>query len=113
MGQGVEIKNSILNKGTKVPHLSYVGDSIIGENCNFGAGTITANLLFEEKTVKTKVKGKMIDTTRRKLGCIMGNNVKTGINVSIMPGVMIGNDSLIYPHSLVKKNVEKESVYKE
>jgi len=112
-GQGVEIKNSILNKGTKVPHLSYVGDSVLGENCNLGAGTIIANLLFEEKTIKTKVKGEIFDTKRRKLGCIMGDNVKTGINVSIMPGVMIGNDSLIYPHSLVKKNVEKESVYKE
>ncbi|MEO2116865.1 MAG: bifunctional UDP-N-acetylglucosamine diphosphorylase/glucosamine-1-phosphate N-acetyltransferase GlmU, partial [Methanocaldococcus sp.] len=49
VGNSSEIKASIIMKNTKIPHLSYVGDSIIGENCNFGCNTITANLRFDDK----------------------------------------------------------------
>ena len=68
VGQSCEIKNSILFDGCAVPHLSYVGDSIIGERTNFGAGTITANVRHDGGTIKSMVKGEMIDTGRRKLG---------------------------------------------
>lgn len=112
IGQAVEIKNSIIGDGTKIPHLSYIGDSIIGENCNLGAGTIVANLRFDKKTIKTKVKGELVDTGRKKFGCVMGDNTKTGINVSLMPGVMIGTNSVIYPHTVVSKNLEDNTVFK-
>ncbi len=91
IGNAVEVKNSIVMDDTKIGHLSYVGDSIIGRRCNFGAGTLVANLRFDEKNVK--VGG--IDTERRKLGVVMGDDVHTGINSMINVGAMIGPDSII------------------
>jgi UDP-N-acetylglucosamine diphosphorylase/glucosamine-1-phosphate N-acetyltransferase len=91
IGNAVEVKNSIVMDDTKIGHLSYVGDSIIGRRCNFGAGTLVANLRFDEKNVK--VGG--VDTERRKLGVVMGDDVHTGINSMINVGAMIGSDSKI------------------
>ncbi|MEM1721553.1 MAG: sugar phosphate nucleotidyltransferase, partial [Ignisphaera sp.] len=85
IGFSVEVKESILLEKTHAAHLTYIGDSVIGENTNLGAGTIIANLRFDEKTVKVSVDGIRIDTGRRKMGAIIGGYVKTGINVSIMP----------------------------
>ena len=109
VGQGVEIKNTIIGRYSQIPHLSYLGDSVLGESCNLGAGTIAANFKFDESIIKTEVKGRVVSTRRNKLGAILGDGVKTGINVSLMPGVMIGANSTIYPHKEVRKNVEKET----
>jgi len=106
IGQAVEIKNSIIGDNSKIGHLSYVGDSIIGENCNLGAGTIFANLRFDEKSIKVKTQGKTIDSKRKKLGAILGENVKTGINVSLMPGVLVSPNSQILPGTVLFKNFE-------
>ena len=111
IGQAVEIKNSIIGDGTKISHLSYIGDSIIGENCNLGAGTIAANLRFDGKTIKTEVKGEIIDTKRKKFGCVLGDNTKTGINISLMPGVLIGSGCIIGPGSIVFKNVKDNMTF--
>ncbi len=105
IGQAVEIKSSLICEKSCIGHLSYVGDSIISRGCNLGAGTITANLRFDEQNIKTLVKGEMVDTGRAKMGVVLGDNVKTGIHVSLMPGVMIGPDTHITPHSLVEKNI--------
>ena len=105
IGQAVEIKNSIIGKGTKIAHLSYVGDSIIGENCNFGAGTITANLRHDYKTVKTIVKGELVDTGRKKFGAIFGDNVKTGVGTLIYPGRKISPQKFTKPGEIVKKDL--------
>jgi UDP-N-acetylglucosamine diphosphorylase/glucosamine-1-phosphate N-acetyltransferase len=96
VGASVEIKNSIIMKGSKLPHHNYVGDSVIGEGCNLGAGTKIANLRLDEKDVQ--VAG--IDTKRRKLGAIIGDQVETGINASINVGCMIGNNTFIGPGAL-------------
>jgi bifunctional UDP-N-acetylglucosamine pyrophosphorylase/glucosamine-1-phosphate N-acetyltransferase len=95
VGNGCEVKNSIVMDGTHVAHLNYVGDSILGERCNLGAGTKIANLRLDERNVVVSVKGKDVDTGLRKLGCIMGDDVKTGINASIDVGTIIGEGSFI------------------
>jgi len=105
IGQGVEVKNSLIGKGTFASHLTYIGDSIIGENCNFGAGTIVANLRHDNETVKTMVGGKLIDTKMKKLGTIMGDNVKTGINTIIYPGRKIGANKTTLPGGKVEKDI--------
>jgi UDP-N-acetylglucosamine diphosphorylase/glucosamine-1-phosphate N-acetyltransferase len=105
VGTSCEVKNSIVMNGTKIPHLSYVGDSIVGENCNLGAGTITANIRFDRRTLKMRVKGRLQDSGRKKLGVIMGDEVQTGINVSILPGVRVGTGSWIGPGAIVSKDV--------
>ena len=102
IGNFVEIKGSVIMEGTRIPHLSYIGDSVIGSRCNLGAGTKVANLRFDDRPVKMMVKGKLVDSGRRKLGCVMGHNVKTGINVSILPGAVIKSGSAIYPGTSYK-----------
>ena len=106
VGASCEIKNSIVMTGTRIPHLSYVGDSVIGENCNVAAGTITANIRLDEAMVKVKLKGRALSSGRRKLGTIMGDGVQTGINSSLMPGVRIGPGAYVGPGVVVYDDVE-------
>lgn len=106
IGNAVEIKNSIIGNNTNVAHLSYVGDSIIGDDCNLGAGTIIANLRHDHETIKTKIKGKMIDTKREKLGTIIGDNVKTGIGTLIYPGRKIWPQKTTLPGQKVEQDIE-------
>jgi bifunctional UDP-N-acetylglucosamine pyrophosphorylase/glucosamine-1-phosphate N-acetyltransferase len=91
IGNGVEVKNCVIMDGTKIGHLTYIGDSVVGYGCNFGAGTKVANLRHDGKNIKSIIKGKRVDTGRRKLGVIMGDDVHTGINTSINVGVVIEN----------------------
>ena len=105
VGNSVEIKNSIIMDGTKVPHLSYVGDSVIGERCNLGAGTKIANLRLDEKEVMVVVDGKKTGSGRRKLGAIIGDDVKTGINATIDVGTIIGEGSFIGMGALAKGTI--------
>lgn len=101
IGNAVEVKNSLILDYTHIGHLSYIGDSIIGENCNIGAGTITANLRFDDGKIKMTIKDKKVDTNRRKLGIVLGDNTKTGINVSFMPGLKIGTNTWIGPNLMI------------
>jgi UDP-N-acetylglucosamine diphosphorylase / glucose-1-phosphate thymidylyltransferase / UDP-N-acetylgalactosamine diphosphorylase / glucosamine-1-phosphate N-acetyltransferase / galactosamine-1-phosphate N-acetyltransferase len=96
IGASVEVKNSIIMSGTKIPHFNYVGDSVIGSHCNLGAGTKIANLKLDKLNIS--VDG--IDTGRHKLGAIIGDNVQTGINSSINVGTLIGANTLIGPGAL-------------
>ncbi|MCD6461624.1 MAG: NTP transferase domain-containing protein, partial [Thermoplasmata archaeon] len=105
IGAAVEIKNSIIMDGSNVPHHNYVGDSIIGENCNLGSGTKVANLRFDDASVHTYVKGVRVNSGRRKLGVIMGDGVKTGVNVSIDPGTVIGGGVWISPGAYVRGHI--------
>lgn len=104
IGQAVEIKNSIIMDNAKVPHLSYIGDSIIGENSNLGAGTITANLRHDNKTVKSVVKDTIVDTGKRKFGAIIADGVHTGINTTIYPGRKIWPGVNTAPGEIVNKD---------
>lgn len=106
VGGGTSIKRSVFGRGSKSKHLSYIGDSVIGENVNFGSSTQLANLRFDNKSIKLKIKKGIVDSKRRKLGSIVGDNVKFGVNVSVMPGVLIKPNAWIMPHSLIKSNVE-------
>ena len=110
VGNACEIKNSILMDGVHVGHLSYIGDSIIGEGCNLGAGSISANLRLDKKTVKMRIKGEKVDTGRIKMGVIMGDNVMTGVGTLFMPGVTIGCNSWIGPNIVVHKDVPPNTI---
>ncbi len=101
-----EIKNSIILKNSNIPHFSYVGDSILGENVNFGAGTKIANLRFDNKNINVAIEGKKINSKRRKLGALIGHNTKTGINSGINCGIIIGNNQKIFPGKIVSKNLK-------
>jgi UDP-N-acetylglucosamine diphosphorylase/glucosamine-1-phosphate N-acetyltransferase len=100
-----EIKNSIIYSNSAIPHFNYVGDSIICEHVNLGAGTKISNLRFDNKSVKMKIKDNEIDSKRRKLGCIIGPYSQTGINASIMCGKIIYENSIIGAQTLINKDV--------
>ncbi len=105
IGNAVGVKNCIIMRNSKLPHHNYAGDSIIGEGCNFGAGTKIANLRLDKKEVW--VEG--IATGRRKLGAIIGDGVETGINASINVGSMIGNGTFIGPGAVASGAILPES----
>lgn len=106
IGNGVEIKNSIIMEHTNVAHLSYVGDSVIGSHCNLGAGTTIANLRLDERVVEMRIGGEKVSTGRRKMGTIIADNVKTGVNCMINPGVKIGPYAAIGPGAVVYGDVK-------
>jgi UDP-N-acetylglucosamine diphosphorylase/glucosamine-1-phosphate N-acetyltransferase len=105
IGAFCEVKNSIIMDHTKIPHLSYVGDSIIGEHCNIAAGTIVANLKLNDNTVRMRIRDSLVDTGLRKLGIVTGDNVRTGINASFMPGIRIASGAVIPACSVVSEDV--------
>ena len=93
IGNFVEIKKSTLGKKSKVNHLTYIGDTIIGKSVNVGAGTITCNYDGIKKN-KTKIK----------------DNVFIGSNSSLVAPLTIEEDSLIGAGSVITKNVKKKSL---
>ena len=93
IGNFVEVKKSIIGKKTKVNHLSYIGDSDIGNNVNIGAGTITCNYDGFKKS-KTKIK----------------HNVFIGSNSSLVAPVTINENSIVGAGSVITKNVKKRSL---
>ena len=105
IGNAVVVKNCIVMRNSNLPHHNYAGDSVIGEGCNFGAGTKIANLRLDKKAIF--VQG--IDTGRRKLGAIIGDMVETGINASINVGSMIGDHSFVGPGAVASGVISPES----
>lgn len=104
VGHAVEVKNSILLEGATVGHLSYVGDSILGAETNFGAGTTVANLRHDDEPIKLTVKGERVSTGRRKLGVVCGDGVKTGINSSLTPGLVLSTGARSEPGETVSRD---------
>lgn len=104
VGNAVEIKNSILMEGAAANHLSYVGDSVIGRNANLGAGTTVANLRHDDSSVRMTVKEEQTDTGRRKLGVVLGDDVKTGINTSLNAGVKLDTAARTAPGETVLRD---------
>jgi len=110
VGNACEVKASIIMDNVHVGHLSYIGDSILCDNCNLGAGTVTANYRFDAGSVKMVVKDKVVDSGRNKLGAVLGDNVKTGINALFMPGVKVGNNSWVGANVVVNRDLPQDSV---
>jgi bifunctional UDP-N-acetylglucosamine pyrophosphorylase/glucosamine-1-phosphate N-acetyltransferase len=104
IGNAVEVKNSIIMNDTHIGHLSYVGDSVIGRDCNFGAGTKTANLRLDRGNVPVLSGGEIMDSGREKLGVIMGDGVSVGINCSLDCGAVINTGARVPPHTLVDRD---------
>ena len=93
VGNFVEIKKSTIGKGSKVNHLSYIGDTNLGKNVNIGAGTITCNYDGVRKN-KTKIK----------------DNVFIGSNTSLVAPITINEKSTVGAGSVITKNVNKKSL---
>lgn len=105
VGQGSEIKNSILMDGAKAPHQNYIGDSVLGEGVNLGCGTVTANYRHDGGQHRSMVKGELIDTGRRKLGCIFGDHVHTAVHTTIYPGRKMWPHTSTRPGQIVEADI--------
>ena len=87
--------------GAKAGHFAYLGDSILGNQVNLGAGTKLANLRFIKGEVTVTTPGGQVKTGLRKLGAILGDNVQTGCNSVTNPGALIGKKSMVIPNTTV------------
>lgn len=112
VGNSTELKGSILFDKVQAPHYNYVGDAVLGYKAHMGAGSITSNLKSDKSMVVISVLGEKLNTGRKKLGAILGDNVEVGCNSVLNPGTVIGRGSNIYPLSMVRGVVPKNSIYK-
>lgn len=97
-----EIKNCAIWDNTKVAHLSYIWDSVLGDNVNIWAWSITANLRHDNWNVKALVKWKLIDTGLRKLGVVIWDNSRVGINTMFYPWRVLSSNSFTNPADIIK-----------
>ncbi|MGC1403982.1 MAG: glucose-1-phosphate thymidylyltransferase [Thermodesulfobacteriota bacterium] len=102
VGHVTEMKNSIMLNGAKAGHFAYIGDSILGNDCNLGAGTKLANLKMVKNTIRVKGPDKIYDTGLRKFGAILGDATETGCNSVTNPGTLLGPKCIVGPNATVK-----------
>ena len=105
VGNGAEVKNSIIYNNTYISRQCYVGDSIIGTHVTLGAGTCTENHRHDGRHHQSMIHGKLVNTGRLKLGAILGDGVRTGVNTSIEAGVKIGIARTTSPGTIVSKDL--------
>lgn len=104
IGGYMEIKNSLV-MASSTTHSGFIGDSVIGFGCKIAAFFCTGNVRLDRQEVRVAINGEKINTGLPFLGVLMGNNVKTGVRVSTMPGILIGNDTIIGPSTTITHNV--------
>lgn len=97
VGHTTEIKSAILLDDAKAGHFAYIGDSILGNNVNLGAGTKCANLKMVGGNVTVRSGVEKLDTGLRKIGAILGDHTETGCNSVTSPGTLMGKKSGVYP----------------
>lgn len=109
-GSFMEIKDSLIGKGTHF-HSGYLGNSVVGTDCRFGAGFVSGNRRLDRGNIKATVKGQLLDTKTTYLGAIVGNDCHFGINASTMPGIIVGNNCTIGANTAVNKNLEDRTIF--
>ncbi len=112
VGNSTELKASILFDNVQTPHYNYVGNSILSYKSHMGAGSITSNLKSDKSLVGIKTKDGYVETGLKKLGAILGSYVEVGCNTVMNPGTVIGQNTNIYPVSMVRGYVPANSIYK-
>ncbi len=109
VGFSTEVSNSIIGDNSWF-HTNYIGDSVIGDNCSFGSGAVTANFRFDEQNVKVKIENREIDSGRDKLGVIMADNCKVGVNATLSPGIKVGPNSIVGPNVFLQNDLEMNKI---
>ena len=112
VGNSTELKNVILFDKVQVPHYNYVGDSILGYKAHMGAGSITSNVKSDKLPVVVRDGETEVETGRKKVGAMLGDEVEVGCGSVLNPGTVVGKGSNIYPLSSVRGTVPAHSIYK-
>jgi NDP-sugar pyrophosphorylase family protein len=97
LGHDSEFKNALLLDEAHAGHFAYVGDSILGNRVNLGAGTICSNLKLDRGQISIKVNGNRLETGLRKFGAVIGDDSQTGCNSVTNPGTLLGKGVFCYP----------------
>ncbi len=97
VGHATEVKHSIILAKTALAHLNYIGDSIIGSECNISGGATLANWRFDRKEVSIKDGQDRIPTGMEKLGAIVGDGSFLGVSAVLNPGTILGKNCLVFP----------------
>ncbi len=97
VGNSCELKHTLLFNGCQVPHLNYVGDSILGHKSHLGAGVVLSNVKSLPGNVTVEINGRPFDTGLRKFGALLGDGAEIGCNTVLNPGSIIGRGAVIYP----------------
>lgn len=115
IGHASELKHSIVLNNSKTPHFNYVGNSIIGNNVNLGAGAICSNLKYLPYggDIEVKLGNNKISTGARYFGCLIGDNTKIGCNVVIYPGTLIGKGVITYSSISLRGTIADNSLVKD
>ena len=111
VGHCTEVKNSIFLNNAQAGHFAYVGDSILGNGCNLGAGTKCANLKLDRSNIIISFKTQRIKTGRRKFGAIIGDNAQIGCNSVTNPGTLLGKGALCRPCINIHGFVSEKEIY--
>ena len=105
VGPSSEIKQSVIFDNSAIAHFNYIGNSIIGENINFEAGSICANHFNEkhDKRIFIKHNNQIIDTKTEKFGSLVGDNSKIGANAVLSPGTILEKNSIVKRLELIEQ----------
>lgn len=105
IGPGSEIKQSILFERTAIAHFNYIGNSIIGQDVNFEAGSVCANHYNErqDKRIFVSHHDQLIDTKTEKFGSLVGDNSKIGANAVLSPGTILEKCSVVKRLELIEQ----------
>lgn len=107
IGHATEVKHAVFLDGAKAPHFNYVGDSILGNGVNLGAGVICANYRLDQKPVPVHVENEIFSSGLKKLGAIVGDGAQVGCNAVLNPGLLLKKRSLVRScESVLKSNIK-------
>ncbi|MFI0435821.1 MAG: UDP-N-acetylglucosamine diphosphorylase [Parachlamydiaceae bacterium] len=112
IGHDTEVKNAIFFDHAHAAHFAYIGDSILGNGVNLGAGTKCANLKLDKTAVNLHLLNERIPTHMRKLGAIIGDNSQIGCNTVSNPGTLIGQNVRCYPCLNIEGFIPSQSLIK-
>jgi UDP-N-acetylglucosamine diphosphorylase/glucosamine-1-phosphate N-acetyltransferase len=104
IGYSTEVKHSYIGDNCWF-HSNYIGDSIVDDDCSLGAGTVLANFRLDEGNIQIKVGDSLINTGYDKLGAIVGQGCRIGVNASLMPGVRVGANSFVGPQVCLRQDL--------
>jgi bifunctional UDP-N-acetylglucosamine pyrophosphorylase/glucosamine-1-phosphate N-acetyltransferase len=90
IGFGVELKNSVLMDGSRVGRLSFIGDSVIGEGVDIGAGTMTINRELDDRVIEVPIGARRVSTHLSKVGAFIGDRATLGAGHTLAPGTVVG-----------------------
>lgn len=105
IGPSSEIKQSLIFDNSAIAHFNYIGNSIVGQNINFEAGSICANHFNErqDKRIFVRHNNQIIDTNTEKFGSLVGDNSKVGANAVLSPGTILDKNSIVKRLELIEQ----------